>query len=78
MSKNKTNKKKQLNSYIKYTSLTTQMAVIIAAGTFFGDYLDDQAKNPNSKIYRIIFSLISIFLALYYVLKKIINHNEKK
>ena len=54
------------------------MAVIIAAGTFFGDYLDGQAKNPNSKIYTIIFSLISIFLALYYVLKKIINQNEKK
>ena len=78
MPKNKTTKKKRLNSYIKYTSLTTQMAVIIAAGTFFGKHLDDQSKNPNSKIYTIIFSLISIFLALYYVLKKIINHNEKK
>ena len=77
MSKNKTNKKKQLNSYIRYSSLTTQMAVIIAAGTFFGDYLD-QVNNTNSKIYTIIFSLISIFLAMYYVLKIIINHNEKK
>ena len=77
MPKNKTTKKKQLNSYIKYTSLTTQMAVIIAAGTFFGDYLD-KLNNPDSKIYTIIFSLSSIFLALYYVLKKIINHNEKK
>ena len=53
------------------------MAVIIAAGTFFGDYLD-KLNNPDSKIYTIIFSLASIFLALYYVLKKIINHNEKK
>jgi membrane protein DedA with SNARE-associated domain len=53
------------------------MAIIIAAGTFFGDYLD-KLNNPDSKIYTIIFSLLSIFLALYYVLKKIINHNEKK
>ena len=53
------------------------MAVIIAAGTFFGDYLD-QVNNTNSKIYTIILSLISIFLAMYYVLKIIINHNEKK
>ena len=53
------------------------MAVIIAAGAFFGDYLDD-LYNTDSKIYTIIFSLSSIFLALYYVLKKIINHNEKK
>jgi len=77
MPKNKTTKKKQLNSYIKYTSLTTQMAVIIAAGTFFGDFLDKVNKS-DTPIYTIILSLISIFLALYYVLKKIINQNEKK
>ena len=77
MPKNKRNKKKQLNSYVKYSSLTTQMAVIIAAGAFFGDYLDD-LYNTDSKVYTIIFSLSSIFLALYYVLKKIINQNEKK
>ena len=77
MLKNKKNKKKQLNSYIKYSSLTTQMAVIIAAGAFFGDYLDKKTQS-DIPIYTIIFSLFSIFLALYYVLKKIINQNEKK
>ena len=77
MLKNKRNKKKQLNSYIRYSSLTTQMAVIIAAGAFFGNYLD-QVNNTNSKTYTITLSLISIFLALYYVIKKIINQNEKK
>ena len=77
MWKDKKNKKRQLNPYIKYSSLTTQMAVIIAAGAFFGDYLDkkDTSETP---IYTIFFSLLSIFLALYYVLKKIIHHNEKK
>ena len=53
------------------------MAAIIAAGTFFGDYLD-KINNPTSKVYTITLSLISIFLALYYVIKKIINQNEKK
>ena len=77
MQKNKKNKKKQLSSNIKYSSLTTQMAAIIAAGVFFGDYLDK--KNTSEiPIYTITLSLLSIFLALYYVLKKIINHNEKK
>ena len=75
--KSKKSKKKQLNPYIKYSSLTTQMAVIIAAGTFFGDYLDK--KNTSEiPVYTIIFSMFSIFLALYYVLKKITHHNEKK
>jgi len=53
------------------------MAVIIAAGTFFGDYLDKK-HTSDIPVYTIIFSLLSIFLALYYVLKKITNHNEKK
>ena len=74
--KSKKSKKRQLNPYIKYSSLTTQMAVIIAAGTFFGDYLDKK-HTSEIPIYTIVFSLLSIFLALYYVLKKI-NHNEKK
>ena len=70
-------KKKQLNSYVTYSSLATQMAVIIAGGAFFGDYLDKKYTS-ETPIYTIACSLLSIFLALYYVLKKIINHNEKK
>jgi len=77
MWKSKKSKKKQLNPYVKYSSLTTQMAVIIVAGTFFGDYLDKKYTS-DTPIYTIILSLLSIFLALYYVLKKIINQNEKK
>ena len=68
---------KQLNTYIKHSSSTIQMAVIIAAGTFLGDYLDKSTESP-SKIYTIIFSLSSIFLALYYVFKKTRKNNEKK
>jgi F0F1-type ATP synthase assembly protein I len=52
------------------------MAVIIAVGAYFGKYLD--SKNSTDSLYTIIFSLISIFLALYYVFKKTINQNEKK
>ena len=53
------------------------MAAIIAAGTFFGDYLDK--KNISEKpVYTISFSLLSIFLALYQVVKKVIDYNEKK
>ena len=53
------------------------MAVIIAVGAFFGDYLDKK-NTSETPIYTIVFSLVSIFLALYYVLKKITNHNGKK
>jgi F0F1-type ATP synthase assembly protein I len=77
MWKGKKNKKRQLNPYIKHSSLIIEMAVIIAAGTFFGDYLDKK-HTSETPIYTIALSLLSIFLALYYVLKKIIHHNEKK
>ena len=73
----KIKKQKQLNSYIQFSSLVTQMAVIIAAGAFLGDYLDKK-HTSETPIYTIVFCLLSIFLALYYVLKKTINHNEKK
>ena len=52
------------------------MAVIIIAGVFFGDYLDNK-NQLNIPIYTIIFSLLSVFLALYYVLKKITNYDKK-
>lgn len=69
-------KKNQLNSYVKYSSLTIQMVVIILIGVFFGDFLDE--KNDLDQIYTISLSLISIFFALYYVFKKIVKENEKK
>ena len=51
------------------------MAVIIAAGTFLGDYLDEKLKSEHT-IYTLIFSLGSIFFALYYMLRRSTNHNE--
>lgn len=77
MQEKQSKKKKQLNSYIKHSSLVAQMAAIIIAGVFFGDYLDVK-NNSENPIYTIVFSLGSIFFGLYYVIKKIIKQNEKK
>jgi F0F1-type ATP synthase assembly protein I len=74
---NQKKKKNQLNSYARYSSLATQMAVIIIAGAFLGDFLDSKTKG-DTPIYTIIFSLLSIFLALYYAIRGIIRDNEKK
>jgi hypothetical protein len=48
------------------------MAVIILAGTFFGDFLDSK-NNFNLPIFTIIFSLLSIAFSLYFVFNKITN-----
>lgn len=77
MQKNKTKKKKQLNSYIKYSSIATQMAIIIIAGTFLGNYLDAQ-QNSEQKKFTIISSLLSVVLSIYYAIKEVVKHNEDK
>jgi F0F1-type ATP synthase assembly protein I len=72
MPENQKKKKNQLNSHIKYSSLTLQMAVIILAGTFFGDFLDSK-NNFNLPIFTIIFSLLSIAFSLYFIFNKVTN-----
>ena len=49
------------------------MLVIIAAGSFFGVYLD---KNTDTNYYTTILSLVSVFFAIIFVLKKI-THDAK-
>lgn len=66
---NQSKKKKQLNSYIKYSSLGIQMTAIIIAGFLGGEYLDERFQSTTSK-YTIIFSLLSIFTSFYYIVKK--------
>ena len=77
MQKNKTKKKKQLNSYIKYSSIATQMAIIIIAGTFLGNYLDLQ-QNTSKKTFTIVCSLLSVFLSIYHAIKEVLKHHEDK
>lgn len=57
-----------LKEYAKYSSIAVQMIVIILAGTFLGIKLDEylQTKFP---VCSLICILLSIFLALYTVLK---------
>lgn len=74
---NQIKKKKQLNSYIKYSSLGIQMAAIIVVGVFFGEYLDVKNHSETPK-FTIILSLLSIFASIYYVFKKTSNKNAKK
>ncbi len=72
MSKKQQQKRKQLKLYARLSSLTFQMAIIIGGGAYFGSFIDSKVLNDNP-IFTIIFSLISIFIALYVSLKSIIN-----
>ncbi|HJN64321.1 MAG TPA: AtpZ/AtpI family protein [Flavobacteriales bacterium] len=72
MSKKQKPKKKRLRNYARFSSLTIQMGLIIAAGAYSGKYLDSQVNN-QTPAYTIIFSLLAIFVALYISLKGMSN-----
>ena len=71
---NQDKKKKQPNKWLIFLNIPFQMGVIIFAGVFFGNYLDE-TFNTNP-LFIIIMSLLSIFISLYNIfrtLKKIQN-----
>ena len=66
--KNQKPRKKELNNYAKYSSLGFQMVAIILIGVFGGLKLDKYLawKIP---IFTVVFSLLSVALAIYYAIK---------
>ncbi len=68
MLKNQKKKKKQLNKYIRFSSLFFQMAVIISGGAYLGRYLD---QTNNQPVFTILFSLLAIAASFYYVFKEV-------
>ena len=65
-------KQKNLNDYARYSGIVFQMAITILAGTFGGIQLDKKVK-MQFPLFTIIFSLAAVALALYLVLKDLIN-----
>lgn len=63
---------KQPNSYLKYSSIVIQMAAVIAIGCWGGIKLD-KIYNTSTPVFTIVLSLISIFAAMYLVLKDFIK-----
>ncbi len=68
---NQSSKKKQLNSYAKYSAIGFQMAAIIGLGCFAGVKLDKLYN--QSPLFTTLFSLLSVFLAIYYAIKDFIR-----
>lgn len=64
--------KKDLNAYVKYSSLAIQMGVIIAGGTFGGVQLD-KLTGWEFPVFTLILSLGSVALAIYFAIKDFIK-----
>ncbi len=66
------NPKKSLNDYAKYSSISIQMVTIILIGVFAGVKLDDWLTD-GKPIFTLIFTVLAVVLAIYYVIKDLIG-----
>ncbi len=69
------NRKNKLNSYAKYTTIAIQMAVIITLGVL-GGYKLDIFFNLKLPVFTLIFSVISVGIAVYLAIRDIIRYNK--
>ena len=61
--------KKQLNKLVRFSGIAFQMVIIICIGSFSG-YQLDLYLGINNSIFTIVFSLLSIAVALTYVIQQ--------
>jgi ATP synthase protein I len=68
--------KKSPNKWIQLINIPFRMGVIIAAGVFFGKWLDESIFKNDKSIGIIVFSLLAVILALYNVIKQVNQLNK--
>ncbi len=61
------------NKYLRFVSVAFQMILIIAGGALLGMYIDGEA----SKTYTIVFTLLSVVIAMFLVIKEAMNMIKK-
>ncbi len=72
MLKEQKNKEKPHKTYLRFSSLAFQMALIIYLGSSIGQWFDEKWQT-NKPYFTVIFSLFFIAASLYYVLRAIKN-----
>lgn len=72
MKKDKPARENGFKSYAKYSSIALQMLVIILIGVFGGVKLDKWIA-WDFPVFTTIFSILSVFLAIYYVTRDLLK-----
>ena len=73
---NKTPNKNNLNKWLVFMGIPFQMGIVIFLFTYFGIWLDAKYSNGSSSLFTIIFSLLSVFISLYNVIRQLKNINK--
>ncbi|MDG1760854.1 MAG: AtpZ/AtpI family protein [Flavobacteriaceae bacterium] len=64
--------KKPPKKFLKFSGIAFQMLAIIGLGTFWGSHLD-QKYATETPFYTLIFSLVSVFVALAITIRQVIH-----
>lgn len=71
-SKENSEKKRQPNAFIRYSSMATQMAVIIVAGALGGIQLDKYLQTETPWFTGGL-TILSVILAMYFAIKDLLK-----
>ncbi|WP_194768215.1 AtpZ/AtpI family protein [Tamlana sp. I1] len=66
------NQRKQLNKYVRFTTIALQMGLTIYLGSVLGEWVDSKTGNTNQLYYKII-TLLAVFLAMFSVIRQVLN-----
>lgn len=66
----------QLGAYARYSTLAFHMLAIIGLGVFAGIALDN-SLNWHFPVFKLVLSLLSVVLAIYYSIKDFIKTKRK-
>lgn len=73
---NQPEKKKPYNKWLIFMNIPFQMGIIILCGVLFGKWLDKTFYESEKQIFTIVFSLLSVFAALYNVIRQLKSLNK--
>ena len=69
MNEAKKSKKSLPSALIKYSGMSTKIALAILAGVYGGKYLDER-WNLETPVFTLVLSMLGLALALYIIIKE--------
>lgn len=67
---------KQLSKWVQFSQAGLQMAVTIAVFTLGGVWLDNEYQGV-APLFTVILSLVGVFVAMYSVIRQVINMSKE-
>ena len=64
-------RQRELNRYLRFAGAGTQFAILIAAFTLGGKWLDDELTNLKPPLFTVLGALLGMALAMYLLIRSV-------